>query len=654
MGLSGSILSALFTRFRRPSMKRPVDIVLILLLVSACLPGDPETKSEGTVRTPEQATARQVTTAPLTIDAEILTNRSFTEAPMLAERVIRGSLPPVAERLPEHPLIVVPMEEIGRYGGAIRRALTGDIVQTPGPSKTLNENLMGYERPMPNSIQFNLAEDYEFQDEGRTAIFRIRKGLKWSDGVPFTVDDILFWYVDMTLNEDARRTPLFPSQWLVESVPILAEKIDDHTIRFSSHKPLGRILDVLCGDEIVMAKHHFARFHPTYNPDATYESLRDSTTRAIRLYQPGTPTLSAWMPVVWERGQRIVYDRNPYYFKVDSAGNQLPYTDRLEFSIIQDPEIILLKFINGEFDLLGRYAQINMYPTLKAEEPKGKFRILLGIPVPVSNLRINWDTPRLPLRRAFRNKQVRMAMSYGLNRQEIGEILYYGLLEPGGFTFAPASRYYSEEAAQMYAQHDPALARRLLDEAGYVDSDDDGVRELDDGSPFTVTIDVIPSMGVDVCQLVAEGWKTIGIDTNLYVALRDIQFPRRANGEGDIWWWWSRSGDPVVRRQDWGIIGPHLPQWHRSAATEGPDWLHEATRLIEESGTTVDTAVVSQNMVRVRDLYTENVPSLSPGYAHHVWGANTRLGNVPIESTTEDGYRGWSRPVFHEQLYIKE
>ena len=653
MGLSGSILVALFTRFRRPSMKRPVHIAFLVLLASACLPGDPEIEFESPVRTPEQATARQVTTAPLTIDPEILANRSFTEAPTLAERVIRGSLPPVAERLPEYPLIVVPIEEIGRYGGAIRRALTGDIVQTPGPSKTLNENLMGYERPLPNSIEFNLAEHYEFQDDGRTAIFKIRKGVKWSDGEPFTVDDILFWYVDMTLNDDARRTPLFPTVWLVEGRPIQADKIDDHTIRFRSHKPLGRILDVLCGDEIAMPKHHFSRFHPTYNPDANYESLRDSTTRAIRLYQPGSPTLSAWRPVIWERGQRIIYERNPYYFKVDSAGNQLPYTDRLEFSIIQDTQVILLKFINGELDLLGRYVQISMYPTLKSEEPKGKFRVLFGEPVPASSLRINWDTPRLPLRRAFRDKRVRMAMSYGMNREEISEVLYHGILQPGGYTFGPASPYYSATAAQTYAKYDPGLARRLLDEAGYTDSDGDGVRELDDGSPFTVTIDVIPSMGVDVCQLVSEHWKEIGIDVSLYVALRDIQFPRRTAGEGEIWWWWAHSADAYTRRGDWGATGPNLPQWHRTAATEGPEWLLEVTRLLEEAGTTVDTAVVRRKMERVRDLHTENVAGLFPGFAYHVWGASTRLGNVPTKSTVEDGYRGWSRTVFHEQLYIR-
>ena len=151
---------------------------------------NPDTASGQTVRS--KAERRQ--TAPLNVDPTILKNRTFGEAPMLAEKVKRGDLPPVSERLPENPLVVIPIEEIGLYGGTLRRALTGDVVQTVGVNKTLSESLMGYERPLPKSIQPNLAESHTFQDSGKTAIFEIRKGIKWSDGVPFTVDDILFYY----------------------------------------------------------------------------------------------------------------------------------------------------------------------------------------------------------------------------------------------------------------------------------------------------------------------------------------------------------------------------------------------------------------------------------------------------------------------------
>ena len=626
-------------------------LLLGCVFLSACLPADRGRLGSSEA---EKVSETQKTTAPLEIDPAILRNRSFGEAPMLADRVRRGELPPVSERLPENPLIVVPLDEIGQYGGSIRRALTGDIVQTPGVSKTLGENLMGYERPLPTRILHNLAESHHFEEGGRIALFKIRKGIRWSDGMPFTVDDILFWYYDMTVNDDARDAPLFPTSWLVDGKPLPMEKVDDYTLKFTSDKPLGRILYTVSSDIVALPKHYFAKFHPRYNPDATYESLRDSTTRAQQLYRPGTPTLSAWMPVEWSRGQRIVYERNPYYFKVDSAGNQLPYTDRLVFNIIQDKQVILLKFVNGELDLLGRYAQVNMFPTLKAAELQGKIKIRLGTPVPASQFRINWDTPREKVRKAFRDRRVRLALSYAMNREEISQIIYHGLLTPANHSFSPASKYYSEEVAKRYARYDPEEAKKLLDEAGYVDSDGDGIREFHDGSPFALIIDVIPGIGVDVCQLVADQWRAVGVDSHLNIALRDIIFPRWSNGEFEVFWWGSWSEDPIARPEDWGILGPNRPTWHRNAATEGPEWLDEATRLVQELATTVDTTIVTRNMIRVRELHTEHLPMLLVGFAYHVWGASTRLGNVPEESTTADGYRGWSRPIFHEQLYVKQ
>ena len=455
------------------------------------------------------------------------------------------------------------------------------------------------------------------------------------------------------LNDDARSNPLFPVAWLVEGMPIRMEKVDDLTLRIRSHKPLGRIMDLMCTDWIAVPKHVYSQLHPKYNPKATYEAFRDSTTTAQLLYKPNTPRLSAWVPVAWERGQRILYERNPYYFKVDSEGNQLPYADYLVFNVIQDIQVILLKFINGEIDFLGRYAQINMFSTLKTEERNGKFKMYLGTPVPVSVITLNWDAPRLPVRRAIRDLRVRQALNHAMNREEIGQILYNGLLEPASFGYAPASRFYSRVAARRYAAYDPDLARSLLDEAGYSDRDGDGVREFDDGSPFMLTMNVIPGMGVDVCQLLADYWGAVGIKLILNVGLRDIIVPLLQSGDFEVHWWWSTSDDALVKRGEWGILGKNQPEWHREAATEAPDWLLESTRLLEASGTTIDTVLVTQNMIRIRDIYTEQTPRLIPGFAYHVWGASTRLGNVPEESTTSDPHRGWSRPVFHEQIFVK-
>ena len=176
-------------------MRIPVREVLLFILgvgLTGCLAADPEDVKIEQGSVPSEALVPHQTTAPLSLDPQILSSRSFGESPVLSDRVNRGELPMVADRLPENPLVVVPVNEIGKYGGRLRRALTGDIVQTPGVSKTMSVGLMGYERPLPRSVQLMMAESYTFEDEGRTAIFKIREGIRWSDGVPFTVDDILF------------------------------------------------------------------------------------------------------------------------------------------------------------------------------------------------------------------------------------------------------------------------------------------------------------------------------------------------------------------------------------------------------------------------------------------------------------------------------
>ncbi len=224
------------------------------------------------------ATGNVTSSAPAEIDPLILEGRTFNEAPQLAEKVRAGELPPVSERLPEVPLVIRPWAEIGHYGGTLRRALTGDIVQRPGVSKTLGEGLFVYERPRAKSIQSNLAQSYTFSEDARSITIRLRKGPRWSDGKPFTVDDILFWYHDMIIDDRAREAPLPPSGWMVDGRPLTMEKVDTFTLRVSSPRPLGRIFQLLCRDDIAYPKHVLSRYHPKYSPDSSYEDFRRRTT----------------------------------------------------------------------------------------------------------------------------------------------------------------------------------------------------------------------------------------------------------------------------------------------------------------------------------------------------------------------------------------
>jgi len=597
------------------------------------------------------------TKAPPKIDPAVLASRDFGEAPVLAGRVQAGELPPVSDRLPKVPRVVVPVDEIGQYGGSIRRSLAADIEDEDAIYKTLTDSLMIFERPTPKGIELNLAESYEFQDGGKVALFRLRKGIKWSDGEPLTTADFLFWYEDMTFDEEARSLALFPSEWLIDGEPIRMEAVDDHTLKFSASRPMGRLLHALCKDPIAYPKHYFSRYHPRYNPEATYEDFRSRTSEANLIMEPGVPVLSAWGSKKWIHGQRIVYQRNPYYWKVDTVGNQLPYADQLVFDVVTNPQIFYLKFLNGQIDIVGRRGLLDIIETVRLEEPKGLIKARTTGPDRGTAFYLNWDAPDPRVRAAIRNKKVRMALSHAINREELGEVKFKGTLVPGGYSFSQLSPYFSEEAYQMYSEFDPAKSRSLLDQAGYRDSDHDGWREFGDGTPFRLVIDHIIGSGGkdDLAELVRDYWQAIGIKINLNYGLGEMIYPRRLNGEFEILGWGLEApDDPLGRPQVWGSMTSNTPFWHRNSTHDGPEWLLEATEAIKKAMSTIDPDEVRELMVKVRDLHTENIPVISIGSIYHVWGFNTRLGNVPRENTLAHVYRGWSGPLMSEQIFIRQ
>ena len=622
-------------RVRRPTYLSAYlkAIAIPIAFCTACLSSDPRTEQGDTERS-KKVSLLQESTAPVSLDAGILASRSFGQSPTLAARVSSNALPALTNRLPENPLVVVPIEEIGQYGGTIRRGLSSDISQWPGLMKAMSENLLAFSRPMGETIGPNLAEAWRYEDGGRVAVFELRKGVRWSGGYPFTADDMLFFYKDMLFDENARASdrPTPPPDFIVDGEPIRLEKLDDYTVRFESKRPMGRLLHALGGDDyFAWPKHILSEYHPRYNPNADCGDFQQRTTRAQLLLTPDMPSLSALRPVEWLRGQRIVFDRNPYYWKVDSAGNQLPYADRLTFTIIPDGQVMLLKFVNGEIDLFGRGAGYNMYETLRAQEASRPYRLRLSGPSSGPAFYLNWDTEKVALREAFRDRDVSIAMSLAINREEIGEILYYGLLVPSGYAWMPSSPYFDEKSFKRFVDFAPDSANAILDRAGYLDTDGDGWRELSDGSRFEFTIDVSSANNTsDICELVSDYWAAIGITINLFPALRDIIWPRRFKGEFDVHHWGLEGpDDPLGRLSDWAITGPQTPFWHREAYRDTTRWLKDATKQLLLGQSAVDTSLRRIHMAKAQELHVENIPVIVVGSIYRPWGASTRLGNVP-------------------------
>lgn len=317
---------------------------------------------------------------------------------------------------------------------------------------------------------------------------------------------------------------------------------------------------------------------------------------------------------------------------------------------------MLLKFINGEIDLFGRGAGYNMYESLRNQEAKGNYRLRLSGPDSGPAFYLNWDTPKAPLRSAIRDLNVRIALSLAINREEIGEILYHGLLVPSGYAWLPSSPYFSEQAYKRFSKFAPDSANAILEQAGYVDSDGDGWREFKDGSRFEFTVDVSSANNTsDICELIADYWGGIGIKVYLFPALRDIIWPRRFNGGFDVHQWGLEGpDDPLGRLNDWAIAGPHTPFWHREAYRDTTAWLKEASRHLLLAQSAIDTSVRREHMDRAQELHVENVPVIVVGSIYRPWGTSTRLGNVPNDIIFAGAQGAWGRPVFHEQIFIKQ
>jgi len=460
----------------------------------------------------------------------------FNQAPELAVRVAAGELPPVKERLPEEPQIVEPIEEVGEYGGMLTTLTPTPTGLHDARSAIGLEGLLGI-APDLRSIYPNICKSYEISKDGKTLTLHLRKGMKWSDGYPFTADDIMFWYEDIILNDEL--TPVKP-EWLSPGGELAkVEKVDDYTLRFRFAVPyssvMTRMLAHTRGMDPIRPKHYLKKFHPRYVPIEKLQKLakekgydfwyqyfnymREADCGCIPTNNPDLPTIIPY--VLKKKGMDyFLFERNPYYWKIDTAGNQLPYIDKILVKILRTPEIINGKIISGEIDLeFGYSASIDNYTLYKKNEKAGNYRALTCPYVTTSDVgyQPNQTYKDPVLRKIFQDVRFRRALSLAINRDEINEAVYYGFGIPSQVAVVPECSYYEEKFAKAYAEYDPQEANRLLDEMGLKWDKNHEYRLRPDGKRLAWTIEYYEfwKSWTKTSELVKEYWKDIGIDVSL-------------------------------------------------------------------------------------------------------------------------------------------
>ena len=565
-------------------------LTLSLLLLAAC--GVPASEAPAEVEAAPEAEA-------------VESDSKYSQSPYLDAQVASGELAPVEERLPINPLVVVPgivsevtdlpELEIGEYGGVMRFAHPNPD-WNPDVFIMLNENVLAAPGIGVAGIYGNIVESYEVNEDNTIFTFNLREGLKWSDGEPVTTADVRFAYEDVLLDETltAGIPNKFRSAGSPTGEPMNLEILDDYTFRITFAEKYGGFLRELSikgwqgYTDLFKPAHHLKTVHASYaDADALKTMMEEKgldTEKALfaavdclnwhipRQKCNGFPAMWPWMNVTESEGF-MKFVRNPYYFKVDAAGNQLPYIDEVVSVLVGDTDGVNLKVFADEIDMLREDTALLKLPLYQEAKDKGYINfIILDNHVDPTAFWLNLTYEDEVWREVVGNVEFRRALNMAINREEIIESIYFGFgslpeLVPGEF--------------------DPDKASEMLDAIGMDQRDSEGWRLGPDGNTFVIPIehaDHAPDIG-PVAELLTEYFQDVGIKTTLKQIEPSLWGQRRNAGELQATLIWSVQ--PMWRNGTWTDYLPrnhwaHTWQtWLDTNGESGEEPPPEVLRLIE-------------------------------------------------------------------------
>jgi len=616
---------------------------------------------------------------------------NFGESPVTAAMVAEGKIPAVDERLPAEPLVIMPYDEIGQYGGQIRvgaisTSLTSgdsDLVNPPQQMLRLTPNLR---EQVPNVLK-----DWSVAPDFKSITMFMRKGMKWSDGEPFTADDVLFVQEDIILNEEF--TPVIPEHLRPGGTPMVVEKIDDYTykVTFAIPVPYWPMLIMAhkydYWDQWVNPAHYLKQFHIKYNPKANelaaeanrdfwYQNLGDKRNRGLTMETPIVLAMTAQE----DSPERAIWGRNPYFWITDSEGNQLPYIDELSFSRDADLSLHNAKIVGGSYDFVGFDTSIQNYKTYADAGEQGDYGVVLwksgkGSDV-VYNVNCNYgwqgiqeeqtepDPTRLMMREIFDDDRFRQALSIAINRDEVNDVLYFGNGTPGQMTVISDSRHFKPEYVTAWAQYDPDTANAMLDELGLVWDDNKVHRLWPDGTPMIIAWDMYESETPKgpTTELIKEYWMNIGIEIQYKSVTRTLITQKITGNEEPMSLW---HGDETT-----DVLFSLRPKYFAPISGDESTWGQLWGQWYGDPGKRgVEPPPVIQDLYDWMDEYklsgsNEAAAKTLASQAEHIWTIGV-VGNAPqpliisnkLTNVAGAGYWVWDSlwtwPIYPEQWSFK-
>ncbi len=609
------------------------------------------------------------------------TKMTFSENPLFKEGEHYTNLPPVERRLPEEPLVVIPENDIGIYGGTMDGLA---LSYESGTSEIISWRLANFVRFSDDNrtIVPNVAKSWKWSDDYKQITFFLRKGHRWSDGAPFTADDVLFYLNDIILDEDIHSQT--PTPWRDFSPRI--EKIDETTVRFTFSKPFTSLLFYLAGNgsyyDPFAPKHFLEKLHLKYNPDADKQAKElgfDNWAHRFKQYwnkwkdavvnKPSgleVPTLESHVLKDVPNESQRVYVANPYYFKVDTAGNQLPYITYHRERFLPKSKWID-EIISGNVDQKSQSMSLNTYPELKENQSKGNYTIQTPVtglgPVLIFN-----KTHKNPVKRKiFENPKFNWAVSLSMDRKAINEKLFMGLCRPGQ-ALPQNLGFVSPEETQFMADYDPERANAYLDEIG-LKRGADGFRIGPGGEPFIIEWDYsLQYVWSHEFPILIKGFfQEIGLKVILKeVSTKQAREKQMANAL-DVSNEWvapfetTLFANPIIYMPPFGeaypVMGIPWWEWKKSngkLGEEPPLWVKNLWQLGEEFVTLVPGSdwynsigkkIVEINLHQLNIIGTlSDVPLITV--------VSNKLGNLP-QWHVNSYYFGYTNPYRADQWYFK-
>ena len=489
--------------------------------------------------------------------------------------------------------------------------------------------------PITKQIEPALAKSWKVSEDGKEVTFYLRH-VKWSDGVPFTADDVIFTMNYVVMNPNALGNEV--ARFTINGKPIVWKKVDDYTVKAILPSSYGAFFMVLT-PALIMPKHSLAQYLPAFNPKVKDPSAFNKAwgvdTDPSKIPSTGPCILEKYVT-----GQKVVLKRNPDFWETDPWGNKLPYVDKVVFLIVKNPETALAMFESGQFDWIS--ISPGDFPYLKQKELNGApFKVynaksMNPTPSPI-HIAFNFDVKDPDLHALFNNLSFREAMEYAVDRDRIVNEVYNTLASPRVGPVLPGTYWYDPKVEKIARKFNLKAANGILDSLG-LKMGPDGIRRFPDGKKVEFALLTRSNSPIysGISMILQEDLKKVGIKVDIQPLSVSIAYQKAlaANYEVALLAFGDQP-DPQLRKAIWQPGNPlyysHLStlnkKEHKPVFSNMYWWEKVIWNDFEKGQSTMDQKVRKEYYDEWQEVYETMLPFIFICKGNSLMAAKKDLGN---------------------------